>query len=73
MRSWIEDAQGLVDDPSPSLVAERVAEGTPFWLDIEDPNEVIDRLAEHLGLHPLAVADAPRSARIDSRSTAAHE
>jgi magnesium transporter len=64
VRSWIEDADGLVEDPSPPAVAERVAAGTPFWLDIEAPtDEVIDGLAEHLGLHPLAVEDSKRFGR----------
>ena len=46
-------------DPSPSLVAQLVAAGQPFWLDIEDPtDEVIDQLATLLGLHPLAVEDS---------------
>jgi len=32
---------------------------SPFWLDIENPtDEVIDRLAARLGLHPLAVQDS---------------
>ena len=46
----------MVWDPSPSLVAQLVAAGQPFWLDIENPaNETIDQLATLLGLHPLAV------------------
>jgi Mg2+ and Co2+ transporter CorA len=33
--------------------------GQPFWLDIENPtDEVIDRLAARLGLHPLAVENS---------------
>jgi magnesium transporter len=61
MRSWLCDSVETVDDPSPAVVAERVAAGTPFWLDIDDPtDEVIDRLADRLRLHPLAVEDAKR-------------
>jgi len=45
--------------PPPSLIAELVQVGQPFWLDIENPtDEVIDRLAARLGLHPLAVEDS---------------
>ena len=64
MRSWIEDAQGVVEDPPASVVAERVAAGTPFWLDVEDPtDDIIDALAGQLGLHPLAVQDSKRFGR----------
>ena len=60
MRSWLCDGSETVDDPSPAVVAERVAAGTRFWLDIEDPtDEVIDRLADRLGLHPLATLGRP--------------
>jgi len=59
VRSWIDHSGGVVWDPSLSLVTQLVEAGQPFWLDIEDPgDEVIDRLATLLGLHPLAVADA---------------
>jgi magnesium transporter len=59
MRSWIETEDGCVENPSDSFVQERVAAGEPLWLDIEDPtNEVIDRLATRLDLHPLAVDDS---------------
>jgi magnesium transporter len=59
MRSWINDAGEIVREPSPSLVAQLVAAGQPFWLDIEEPtHEVIDQLATLLGLHPLAVEDS---------------
>ena len=59
MRSWIDHAGGVVWDPSPSLIAQLVAAGPPFWLDIENPtDEIIDQLAAWLGLHPLAVEDS---------------
>jgi magnesium transporter len=60
VRSWIDRAgDAVVRDPSPSLVAQLVEAGQPFWLDIEDPtDEVIDQLATLLGLHPLAVEDS---------------
>ena len=46
----------MVWEPSPSLIAQLVEAGQPFWLDIENPtDEVIDQLATRLGLHPLAV------------------
>jgi magnesium transporter len=56
VRSWIDHAGDVIWEPSPSLVAQLVAAGQPFWLDIEDPtDEVIDQLATRLGLHPLGV------------------
>ena len=59
MRSWIDHAGEVVEEPSPSLVAKLVQAGQPFWLDIEDPSdEVIDQLAARLELHPLAVEDS---------------
>ena len=59
MRSWIDHSGEVVWDPSPSLAAELVEAGQPFWLDIENPtDEVIDQLATLLGLHPLAVEDS---------------
>lgn len=59
MRSWIDHAGDVMEEPSPSLVTELVQAGQPFWLDIENPtDEVIDRLAAQLGLHPLAVEDS---------------
>jgi hypothetical protein len=49
----------VVWDPSPSLIAQLVEAGQPFWLDIENPiDEVIDQLAARLGLHPLAIEDS---------------
>ena len=59
MRSWIDHAGEVVWDPSPSLIAQLVEAGQPFWLDIEDPtDEAIDQLAALLGLHPLAIEDS---------------
>ena len=59
MRSWIDHAGEVVWDPSPSLIAQLVDAGQPFWLDIENPtDEIIDQLATRLGLHPLAVEDS---------------
>ena len=59
MRSWIDHAGEVVWEPAPSLVAQLVEAGQPFWLDIENPtDEVIDQLTTRLGLHPLAVEDS---------------
>jgi magnesium transporter len=59
MRSWIDHAGEVVREPSPSLVAQLIEAGQPFWLDIENPtDELIDQLATRLGLHPLAVEDS---------------
>ena len=59
MRSWIDHDTQVVEEPSPSLVERLVEAGEPFWLDIENPTEeIIDRLATRLGLHPLAVEDS---------------
>ena len=59
MRSWIDHAGEVVWEPAPSLIAQLIEAGQPFWLDIEDPtNEVIDQLATRLGLHSLAVEDS---------------
>ena len=59
MRSWIEDTDEQISDPSPAQIQRFVASGRPFWLDIEDPtDDVIDRLAGSIGLHPLAVEDS---------------
>jgi len=73
MRSWIDHDGDVTEEPSPSLIAELVQAGQLFWLDIENPtDEVIDRLAARLGLHPLAVEDSkqshPRAAPPDRRS-----
>ena len=59
MRSWIDHDTQVVEEPSPLLVGQLVEAGEPFWLDIEDPtDQIIDRLAARLGLHPLAVEDS---------------
>jgi magnesium transporter len=59
MRSWIDHSGEVVWEPAPSLVAQLVEAGQPFWLDIENPtDEVIDQLATRLGLHPLAVENS---------------
>jgi magnesium transporter len=59
LRSWIDYGTEIVEAPAPSLVRQLVETGQPFWLDIENPtDEIIDRLAAHLGLHPLAVEDS---------------
>jgi len=59
VRSWIDHGGEVVWEPSPSLIAQLVEAGQPFWLDIENPtDEVIDQLATRLGLHPLAVRDS---------------
>ena len=56
MRSWIDHGGEVVWEPAPSLIAQLIEAGQPFWLDIENPaNETIDQLATLLGLHPLAV------------------
>jgi len=55
----MDHGTGIVAEPSPSLIAQLIEAGQPFWLDIENPtDEVIDRLATRLGLHPLAVEDS---------------
>ena len=59
MRSWIDHSGEVVREPSPSLIAQLVEAGQPFWLDIENPTgELLDQLATRLGLHPLAVEDS---------------
>jgi magnesium transporter len=59
MRSWIDHSGEVVWEPAPSLVAQLIEAGQPFWLDIENPtDETIDQLASRLGLHPLAVEDS---------------
>jgi magnesium transporter len=59
VRTWIDHGGEVVWEPSPSLIAQLVEAGQPFWLDIENPtDEVIDQLATGLGLHPLAVQDS---------------
>ena len=59
MRSWINHSGEVVWEPAPSLIAQLIEAGQPFWLDIENPtDETIDQLATRLGLHPLAVEDS---------------
>ena len=59
MRSWIDYSGVVVWEPVPSLIAQLIEEGQPFWLDIENPtDETIGQLATRLGLHPLAVEDS---------------
>jgi len=59
MRSWIDHSGEVVWEPAPSLIAQLIEAGQPFWLDIENPtDETIDQLATGLGLHPLAVEDS---------------
>ncbi|WP_042389604.1 magnesium transporter CorA family protein [Streptacidiphilus melanogenes] len=59
MRSWIDQGIEITEGPSLSVVEQLVEAGQPFWLDIENPtDEVIDRLAARLALHPLAVEDS---------------
>ena len=59
MRSWIDHVGEVVWEPAPSLIAQLVEAGQPFWLDIENPaDELIDQLATRLGLHPLTVEDS---------------
>lgn len=59
MRAWVVEQAGVFDDDSLDRAIALSARREPFWLDVEDPPDaVIDRLAEVLGLHPLAVEDA---------------
>jgi magnesium transporter len=59
MRTWLEHGDVTSEDADAGEVVELVASGTMFWLDIEDPSEqLIERLASSLHLHPLAVADS---------------
>jgi magnesium transporter len=59
MRSWLHGATATIEDPASSVVADTFAANEPFWLDIENPtDDVIDRFAAHLALHPLAVEDS---------------
>ena len=59
MRSWIDHSGEVVWEPAPSLIAQLIEAGQPFWLDIENPtDEIVDQLATRLGLHPLAVEDS---------------
>jgi magnesium transporter len=59
MRSWIDHSGEVVWEPAPSLIAQLIEAGQPFWLDIENPtDETIDQLATRLRLHPLVVEDS---------------
>jgi magnesium transporter len=59
MRSWIDHSGEVIWEPAPSLIAQLIEAGQPFWLDIENPtDETIDQLATRLGLHPLVVEDS---------------
>jgi magnesium transporter len=59
VRSWIDHSGEVVWEPAPSLIAQLIEAGQPFWLDIENPtDEIVDQLATRLGLHPLAVEDS---------------
>lgn len=59
MRSWIDYSGEVVWEPAPSLIAELVEAGQPFWLDIENPtDELIDQLAARLGLPQPAVENS---------------
>ena len=59
MRSWIRSLWRGRLGAAPSLIAQLIEAGQPFWLDIENPtDELIDQLATRLGLHPLAVEDS---------------
>ena len=50
MRSWIDHAGEVVWEPAPSLIAQLVEAGQPFWLDIENPtDELIDQPATAWG------------------------
>lgn len=70
MRSWLEYDDTSVDDPEAEFVSSLVDADTPFWLDIEAPtDDVIDHLADALGLHPLAVED---SKEFDQRGKIVH-
>ena len=70
MRSWIDHAGEVVWEPAPSLIAQLVEAGQPFWLAIENPtDELIDQL-HPLGLHPLSVEDSKQFGQAPScRST----
>jgi len=59
VRSWIDHAGEVVWEPAPSLIAQLIEAGQPFWLDIENPtDEIVDQLATRPGLHPLAIEDS---------------
>jgi magnesium transporter len=59
MRSWLEHGDISVENPDAAELTALVRAEIPFWLDIEQPTEeVVDRLATALALHPLAVEDS---------------
>lgn len=59
MYSCLEYGDRIVEEPDAADIAALVRADTPFWLDIEQPTDaVIDRMAEALELHPLAVEDS---------------
>jgi Mg2+ and Co2+ transporter CorA len=72
MRSWIDHAGEVIWEPAPSLIAQFVEAGQPFWLDIENPtDELINQLASRLGLHLWRSRTQNSSASAQScRSTA---
>jgi len=44
---------------SPEVVADHLARGQFFWLDLEGPTEErLEQLAQNIGLHPLTIDDA---------------
>jgi magnesium transporter len=52
-------AATAVADPDTDAVAARLADGTPFWLDLNFPDDEALRLLDAVfGFHPLAVEDA---------------
>lgn len=59
MRSWLEHDGVTAENVEAERVVGLVAAGTPFWLDVEGPTDiVVERLARALDLHPLAVEDS---------------
>jgi hypothetical protein len=44
VRSWIDHSGEVVWEPAPSLMAQLIEAGQPFWLDIENPtDEIVDQ------------------------------
>jgi magnesium transporter len=55
----ILDETGESLDLGIAAVEERLAAGTPFWVDVDDPDDAtVDRLAAIFGWHPLASEDS---------------
>jgi magnesium transporter len=53
----VKDGHAVVERPPHEVATHR--ESKPCWIDIQDPkSEELDRVAEELRLHPLAVEDA---------------